>query len=157
MLLFGPSLLYPWTDSTRIRSSHTIIPLLLLILFSAGKMDCAEGKSNGGESYVITVYFNPWNVAVLSSKGGRRRRDRSLKIISRWGRKPGLEVTNVSIEIEGVGSITWEWLMSDNSTDWPEFAWIRPDNSGIETSRSRPFSSFDKWKLISYRWLPYRG
>lgn len=63
----------------------------------------------------------------------------------------------MSIEIEGVGSITWEWLMSDNSTDWPEFAWIRPDNSGIETSRSRPFSSFDKWKLISYRWLPYRG
>lgn len=31
----------------------------------------------------------------------------------------------MSIEIEGVGSITWEWLMSDNSTDWPEFAWIR--------------------------------
>lgn len=35
-------------------------------------MDCAEGKSNGGESYVITVYFNPWNVAVLSSKGGEK-------------------------------------------------------------------------------------
>lgn len=47
--------------------------------------------------------------------------------------------------------------MSDNSTDWPEFAWIRADNFSRHLLRSRPFSTFDKWKLISYRWLPLIG
>lgn len=129
-------------------------------------MDCTEGKSNGGESYVITVYFNPWNVAVLSSKEKGEEKEEGSVVENNF--KMGKEawtlglVTNVSIEIEGgergwVGSITRERLMSDNSTDWPEFAWIRADNFSRHLLRSRPFSTFDKWKLISYRWLPLIG